>query len=216
LDREETLLRNIYRRLVGQRGRRLAAPLVVAIVAVLGATVPAHASSTAAPSLHRVTASEFKALSPEQLSTTWWYIQNVNSGLYLTAAAPASTNGSPVVQRSRLAGSQSQAWTFTAGSVAGYDFIRSAATSSWKALGISGSSTANGGKAIQWTYVPGLADQQWYMYYPSPLDSYVELINLNSDKCLGIPGSSTTAGVQAVQWDCRGIGDQYWQLYFWY
>jgi hypothetical protein len=208
-------LRNIYRRLVGRRARRLAAPLVVAVVAVLGATVPAHASSIKAPSLHRVTPSEFEAMSPEQLATTWWLIQNVNSGLFLTAAAPASTNGSPVVQRSLLPGSQSQAWTFTAGSVAGYSYLRSAATSSWKALGISGSSTANGGKAIQWTYVSGLADQQWHQYYPSMVDEYFELQNLNSSKCLGIPGSSTTAGVQAIQWDCRGIGDQYWELYYW-
>ena len=58
------------------------------------------------------------------------------------------------------AGAQEQAWTLAVDS-AGYTVFRNAGTSTWKAIGISASSTANGAKAIQWSYVSPLKDQEW-------------------------------------------------------
>lgn len=176
--------------------RRLSAVLVLAAAAVLVAAAPARAEVQAA--------------------TNWYRIMNWNSKLYLTVAAPADVNGSPIVQRGLLAGSQSQAWTLTPGTVSGYSYLRNAATSSWKALGISGSSPSDGGKAIIWTYISGLADQQWHQGLLLPGLLARPLVNLNSGKCLAIPASSTAAGVQAVQWGCRtGLADQYWVLTSW-
>ncbi|WP_426503788.1 RICIN domain-containing protein [Dactylosporangium sp. McL0621] len=199
--------------------RRLSAVLVLVTAGVLGTASPVHAEPAAATLPHGrvMSLAEVQAeVAAAPAETHWYRIMNWNSKLYLTVAAPADVNGSPIVQRGYLGGSQSQAWTLTAGTVEHYSYLRSAATSSWKALGISGSSAANGGKAINWTYTPGLADQQWRQGLPLPGLLVYPLKNLNSSKCLGIPGSSKDAGVQAIQWDCRtGLGDQYWVFTSW-
>jgi hypothetical protein len=188
----------------------------VLVVAVLGAAAPAHAEPAAPDLGPPLSLAEVQArIAAAPAATLWFKILNWHSQLFLTVSAPADANGSAIVQRSNLAGSQSQAWTLTNGA-SGYQYLRSGATSSWKALGISGSSKANGGKAINWTYTAGLADQQWHQSGSWFGVNDTQLVNLNSKKCLGIPGSSRDPGVQAIQWDCKtGLEDQYWVFYAW-
>jgi hypothetical protein len=68
-----------------------------------------------------------------------------------------------------------------------------------KALGISGSSQADGGKAIQWTHQPSNPDQQWIREANG--DKF-RLINVNSQQCLAIPHGAPEHNIQAIQWTC--------------
>ena len=201
--------------------RRVSAVFVAATAAVLGALGPANAEAArpaaAVPPGRPLTMAEVRARAAAAPAETVWYrIQNRNSHLYLTVGDPTSANGSPIVQRGYQGGNQAQAWTLNAGTTAGYSYLNSATTSSWKALGISASQKTNGAKAIQWTWTPGLRDQQWHEgpNFFGPYDH--QLVNLNSGKCLGIPASSKDAEVQAIQWDCKeGLADQYWEFWSW-
>lgn len=201
--------------------RRLSAMLVATTAVVLGAVAPAHAEparpAAAAPAGRPMTMAEIRAEAAAAPAETRWYrIMNHNSGLYLTVADPTDADGSPIVQRGYEGGNRAQAWTLNVGTVDGYVYLNSATTSSWKALGISGSQKTNGAKAIQWTWKPGLRDQQWHEGLPWFGVYDHQLVNLNSGKCLGIPASSKEPKVQAIQWDCKqGLADQYWEFWSW-
>jgi hypothetical protein len=83
-----------------------------------------------------------------------------------------------------------------------------------KCLGISASSLANGGKAIQWTCLAGEDDQQWQLEQFGSTSDW-KIRNLNSGKCLAIPAGSLANGTQAVQWTCSpSEDDQRWQLFY--
>ncbi|MBF9239294.1 RICIN domain-containing protein [Hymenobacter sp. BT683] len=78
---------------------------------------------------------------------------------------------------------------------------------SGKALEVSASSTANGGRVQQWGWVSG-ANQKWRV-----LDlggGYVRIVNLNSNKSLDIAGPSTANGALVHQWDWSSGDSQAW------
>jgi hypothetical protein len=211
-ERKEKPVPNTYRYLRGA-----AALLAATILAVLGASVPAHADTTVAPGpgLHRVTLAELRAAAATDAAAVQWiFIVNVNSGLTLAVAGSDDDNGAPIIQYDMRPGqnAQEQAWMWSL--VGDYIVMRNAGTSTWKAAGISRSSTANNAKAIQWTYTPGLQDQQWIVGEYN--DDTYRFKNRNSGKCLAIPSSSTTRGTQAIQWTCSNGLEQRWALYAWY
>jgi hypothetical protein len=76
------------------------------------------------------------------------------------------------------------------------------------ALDISGASTANGGKAIQWPYSGG-ANQQWQEV---AVNGGYKLVNRNSGLVLDDPGFSRTAGTQLDQWSDTNGPNQWWNL----
>ena len=79
---------------------------------------------------------------------------------------------------------------------------------SGEVLDISGASTANGGKAIQWPYSGG-ANQQWQEVAVNGGD---KLVNRNSGLLLDDPGWSTTAGTQLDQWSDTNGANQWWNI----
>lgn len=80
---------------------------------------------------------------------------------------------------------------------------------SGEVLDISGASTANGGKAIQWPYAGG-ANQQWQEVAVS--GGGYKLVNRNSGKVLDDPGGSKTTGTQLDQWTDSNASYQWWNL----
>lgn len=75
-------------------------------------------------------------------------------------------------------------------------------------LDISGGSTANGGKAIQWAYSGG-ANQQWQEV---PVNGGYELVSRNSGLLLDDPGFSSSPGTQLDQWSNTNGANQWWNL----
>jgi hypothetical protein len=79
---------------------------------------------------------------------------------------------------------------------------------SGKALDVSGASTADGGKIIQYTS-SSAANQQW-RFLPNA-DGSFRLAARHSGKVLDSPGGSAQ-GTQLVQWQDTGGDDQRWKL----
>ena len=80
---------------------------------------------------------------------------------------------------------------------------------SGKALDISGGSTQDGAKLLQWQYT-GAENQQWRLVPVSP-DSYI-IVSAKSSKALDVPGHSTSNGTQIEQWTYNGGANQHWRL----
>lgn len=76
------------------------------------------------------------------------------------------------------------------------------------ALDISGASTSNGGKAIQWSYSGG-TNQQWQEV---SVNGGYKLVNRNSGLVLDDPGWSKSAGTQLDQWSDTNGPNQWWNL----
>ncbi|MGB1242758.1 MAG: RICIN domain-containing protein, partial [Chitinophagales bacterium] len=74
-----------------------------------------------------------------------------------------------------------------------------------KALDITGGSTENGVKLIQWDKHNG-KNQQFRL--ESKGSGYYMIVNVNSGKALDVPGASYNDGVQLVQWDKHGGENQ--------
>ncbi|WP_230394935.1 glycosyl hydrolase family 95 catalytic domain-containing protein [Plantactinospora alkalitolerans] len=80
---------------------------------------------------------------------------------------------------------------------------------SGKVLDVSGASTANGAKAVQWSWTGG-TNQQWRLE-PNPDQSF-RLISRSSGKVLESPGGSTAQGTQLGQWSDTAGTHQWWRL----
>ncbi len=78
-------------------------------------------------------------------------------------------------------------------------------------LDVSGASTSNGGKIIQWAANSG-TNQRWTLKQVSGTSDVFTLVSVNSGLCLDVPSSSTTEGVQLDQWTCSGATNQEWAL----
>jgi hypothetical protein len=85
---------------------------------------------------------------------------------------------------------------------------------SGKYMGVQSASTANGGKVVQWHYVSGATNQQWYVIAdPVGGVTFYNFINRNSGKCLDTTGNLTN-GTQQYQWTCQsGSRNQEFYLY---
>jgi len=80
-----------------------------------------------------------------------------------------------------------------------------------KPFGISGGSTADAAKVVQWTDDDDY-DQQWTLVDAG--SGYFNLINRNSGKALDNPSGSTADGTQMQQYTITGTGNanQQWQV----
>jgi hypothetical protein len=76
-------------------------------------------------------------------------------------------------------------------------------------MDVSGASTANGAKIIQWSNHGG-TNQQWTVHSVS--GAVFTLVNVNSGKCLEVPNQSTSQGVQLDQGTCNGSTSQQWSV----
>jgi hypothetical protein len=82
---------------------------------------------------------------------------------------------------------------------------------------VSGGSTANGAKVIQWNgpYVPGgsgayRTEQEWQVYDTNG-DDWFFLINAKSQKVMAVSGGATANGSGVIQWDRQDSNtDQQW------
>ncbi|MFF4173260.1 beta-L-arabinofuranosidase domain-containing protein [Streptomyces sp. NPDC001744] len=75
-------------------------------------------------------------------------------------------------------------------------------------LGIRDMSTADGGRALQWTD-SGTADHDWQMI--ADVDAF-RFRNAHSGKVLGVLDMSTAAGAAVLQWADNGTADHRWTL----
>ncbi|MFI2206472.1 beta-L-arabinofuranosidase domain-containing protein [Streptomyces sp. NPDC020192] len=86
--------------------------------------------------------------------------------------------------------------------------FRLANTASGLLLGIQNMSTADGGRALQWSD-NGTADHDWYMITDG---SAVRFRNVNSGKALGVLNMSKADGATVLQWSDNGTADHRWTL----
>ncbi|WP_372672481.1 beta-L-arabinofuranosidase domain-containing protein [Amycolatopsis kentuckyensis] len=75
-------------------------------------------------------------------------------------------------------------------------------------LGIENMSTADGGRALQWTD-NGTADHNWEMITDG---TAVRFRNANSGKVLGVQNMSTVDNAQVLQWSDNGTADHRWTV----
>ncbi len=74
---------------------------------------------------------------------------------------------------------------------------------------VSGASTADGAKVIQWTS-SGATNQQWRL--TAGAGGTWTLTAVHSGKCLDVSGRSTADGAQIIQWTCSGATNQQWRV----
>ncbi|MEU5260931.1 beta-L-arabinofuranosidase domain-containing protein [Amycolatopsis sp. NPDC021455] len=75
-------------------------------------------------------------------------------------------------------------------------------------LGVENMSTADGGRALQWTD-NGTADHNWEMITDG---TAVRFRNANSGKVLGVLDMSTADGARVLQWSDNGTADHRWTV----
>jgi hypothetical protein len=75
-------------------------------------------------------------------------------------------------------------------------------------LGVQNMSTADGGRALQWSD-NGTADHDWHMITDG---NAVRFRNAHSGKVLGVQGMSTADGATVLQWSDNGTADHRWTL----
>ncbi|RAG84023.1 glycoside hydrolase [Streptacidiphilus pinicola] len=72
-------------------------------------------------------------------------------------------------------------------------------------MDVSGGSTSNGAKVIQWQFNGG-DNQKWTLTRVS--DNVYTLTSVKSGLCLDVPGQATAEGMQLEQWTCNGGTNQ--------
>ena len=75
-------------------------------------------------------------------------------------------------------------------------------------LGVENMSTADGGRALQWSD-NGTADHNWEMITDGDA---VRFRNINSGKVLGVEGMSTADNASVLQWSDNGTADHRWTI----
>jgi hypothetical protein len=150
------------------------------------------------------------------LAAEFWTYERTGKGnasaqeMYLTVNGPLQSGPGASMVVEPLSGSGNQQWTFWAPAEAGGNYIiRSGGSTNQYALSISGNSSANGTKVVQWNYEPSNKYEQWHQD-----DSNGRRYkNIGTNKCLAVAGgtASTVAnGAQVIIWDCGSGLDQQW------
>ncbi|WP_410606633.1 beta-L-arabinofuranosidase domain-containing protein [Amycolatopsis sp. lyj-109] len=121
----------------------------------------------------------------------------------------ATANGSAV---NLVPFSDAQGFNYTVywntGGGAGATTYRLVNVGSGLVLGVENMSTADGGRALQWSD-SGTADHNWEMLTDG---SAVRFRNANSGKVLGVLDMSTADGARVLQWSDNGTADHRWTL----
>jgi Ricin-type beta-trefoil lectin domain-like len=96
-------------------------------------------------------------------------------------------------------------WTYNQGS----GWFRIVSDYDAKVVDVSGVSTADGARAVQWDYVGG-ANQQWRLAWSAA--GVFAVVAQHSGKVLEVGGQSTTDGVPVGQWADLGLANQRWRI----
>ena len=133
-------------------------------------------------------------------SSTWYEVQNTNSGDCVDDTNGGTANGTAVQQWACYAGSANQEWQFQPTSGGYYQVVtRNAPTEAWDVTG-GPSATANGTLIQLWSAAGG-TNQQWLPTLQSD-GSYTFTARNSGSECLDVTNRSTVNGTQLQQWAC--------------
>jgi glucosylceramidase len=133
-------------------------------------------------------------------SSTWYEVQNTNSGDCVDDTNGGTANGTAVQQWACYAGSANQEWQFQPASGGYYQVVsRNAPTESWDVTG--GPSATGNGTPIQLWSATGGTNQQWLPTLQSD-GSYTFTARNSGSECLDVTNRSTANGTQLQQWSC--------------
>lgn len=135
-------------------------------------------------------------------ATTYYRIQNVNSGKVADVINQSTADSAEVKQWTWNSG-DNQRWSFVDAGSGYYTIVN---LHSGKCLDVSGASTADGANIIQYSCNGG-TNQEWQM---TTTGSGFELVARHSGKCLDVVGSGTADGTDIQQYTCNGGTNQQW------
>jgi Ricin-type beta-trefoil lectin domain-like len=134
--------------------------------------------------------------------TTYYSINNVNSGKVMDVQAPNTSAGSLVGQYT-WNGNFWQEWSFVATSGGYYNIV---SRNSGLCLDVNGASTADGAGIIQWYC--GSGTNQQFLWRAS--GSNFQVVARHSGKCVDVVGSSTADGALLEQRTCTTANNMLW------
>jgi len=138
-----------------------------------------------------------------------YYIQNVNSGLYLDIEDGSSEDGANIRQWD-YNGSDAQKFKIVSAGQGLY-YILTGASGYTRCIDVEGGSAEDGTNICQWEYWGG--DMQKYRIVQQPDNSYAILTNASgSNSALDVYEWSTEAGGNVNQWAFGGHACQKWNL----
>jgi glucosylceramidase len=133
-------------------------------------------------------------------SSTWYEVQNSNSGDCVDDTNGSTANGTAVQQWACSTGSTNQEWEFQPTSGGYYQVVtRNAPTEAWDVTG--GTSATGNGTPIQLWSATGGTNQQWLPTLQSD-GSYTFTARNSGSECLDVTNRSTSNGTQLQQWAC--------------
>ncbi len=142
------------------------------------------------------------------IDTTHKYtIENVGSGLYLSAEGAVAANGTNVIQSSTGA----IVWTLEDAGDGYYRIYSEMGDGRTYLLDLDYGQTANGTNIGVWGDTA--SDAQLFKFVKNSDGSYTICTKATADKsCLGIVAGSTEEGANVVQWTSDGSANQSWKL----
>lgn len=195
------LLSNNTARIIVERMSegQLAAPIVVSnnVVTVSGGNVSVQIPWTSGTDAYSI-----KITPGTGSSTTYWRVNNRNSGLALDVSALSTADGGNI-QQWQWTGANNQQWQFQD---AGGGYFRIINRNSGKCMDVEAASTADGANVHQWACGTG-TNQQWQWV---AIGSYFQLKARHSGKCADVAELSTVNGGNVHQWTCGTGTNQQW------
>ena len=134
--------------------------------------------------------------------TTYYSINNVNSGKVMDVQAPNTTAGTKVGQYA-WNGNNWQKWSFVD---AGSGYFNIVSLNSAMCLDVNGNSTADGANLIQWN-CNGQTNQQFQW---KASGSNFQVVVRSTGKCVDVVGSSTADGALLEQRTCTTANNFLW------
>ncbi len=133
-------------------------------------------------------------------ASTWYEVQNTNSGDCVDDTNGSTANGTAVQQWACYTGSANQEWQFQPTSGGYYQVVtRNAPSEAWDVTG--GPSATGNGTAIQLWSATGGTNQQWLPTQQSD-GSYTFTARNSGSECLDVTNRSVSNGTQLQQWAC--------------
>ena len=137
--------------------------------------------------------------------TTYFRIQNQNSGKVLAVSNMSTADSAQVVQYDDN-GTTDHLWALIDN---GNGYFRIQNQNSGKVLGVTNESTADSANVVQYDD-NGTSDHLWRLIDNG--DGYVRIENQNSSKVLAVANASTADSANVVQYDDNGTTDHLWRF----
>ncbi|MGN0243607.1 MAG: RICIN domain-containing protein [Lachnospiraceae bacterium] len=145
----------------------------------------------------------------EYISDGYYYLKNVNSGLYLTVRNASAANGT-LIEQNMFTGSSAQKFKITTNGNGKFQIL-TGASSFTKGIDVAGAKSDNGVNIIQWTE-NATANNQLFQFKKTD-NGYGILTMISGGKsCLDVPNSSKQSGTGLIQWTYKASDNQLWQL----